>query len=233
MDGEQAEERVKRIKTKSCFCSWSGGKDSCLALYRARSTGKKVSFLLNMLTREGTRSRSHGLRKEILQAQSESLQIPLVTAATSWEDYEKNFIDLLRGLKESGISAGVFGDIDLEAHRQWEEKVCRAAGMEAVLPLWKTGRDELIREFLAAGFEAVLVAVREDVLDASFLGRKLTSGLAEEFKQKGIDASGENGEYHTVVIGGPGFGHRLKLEPGNQIHRHNHWVMDFKVSGGL
>lgn len=224
---------MKRIETKGCFCSWSGGKDSCLALYRARSAGMKVSFLLNMLTREGSRSRSHGLRKEILQAQSESLRIPLVTGATSWEDYEQKFIDLLRGLKDSGISAGVFGDIDLEAHRQWEEKVCRAAGMEAFLPLWKTPRDELIREFLTAGFEAVLVAVREDVLDSSLLGRSLTSELAEEFKQRGIDASGENGEYHTVVTGGPGFSHTLKLEPGKKIRRHNYWLMDFEVSGGL
>jgi len=195
-------------------CSWSGGKDSCLALYRALKAGARPAFLLTILQEDGTRSRSHGLEPGVLQAQALSLEIPLVTRNASWSDYEAVFSATLQELKAAGVKAGVFGDIDLEDHRLWEEKVCGAAGIEACLPLWKTPRQALLDEFLTCGFEALIVVVNGEKLAGAYLGRTLNRELLREFERLGIDPSGEEGEYHTVVTSGPIFSAPLRLEIG-------------------
>jgi diphthine-ammonia ligase len=207
-------------------CSWSGGKDSCLALYRAMQAGAEPSFLLAMLREDGTRSRSHGLRREVLQAQADRLGIPLVTKAASWADYESIFIAALQELEAAGVEAGVFGDIDIEEHRSWEEKVCAAAGLEAHLPLWQADRQALLGEFLMLGFEAVIVAVNGEKLDQAYLGRVLDLELVREFAELGIDPCGEEGEYHTVVVDGSIFARPVRLQLGDRVFRDGYGFLD-------
>lgn len=203
----------------SFVCSWSGGKDSCLALYRAVEAGAKPALLFTMLQESGERSRSHGLPLGVLQAQARSLGIPLITRAASWSEYEAVFMAALRGFRGMGIEAGVFGDIDIEDHRLWEEKVCQAAGIEAHLPLWKTPRLQLADEFLELGFEATVVATCDEKMGNRYLGARLTADLAREFAQIGIDPSGEEGEFHTVVTDGPIFAGSLQLSTGKRVLR--------------
>lgn len=210
-------------------CSWSGGKDSCLALYRAVIAGAEPQSLLSMLREDGQRSRSHGLPCEILQAQADSLGIPLVTKTASWPDYESVFIAALKELQASGVEAGVFGDIDIDDHRLWEEKVCAAAGIEAYLPLWKGSRLALLGEFLMLGFEATLVAVNGDKLDKAYLGRVIDPELVQEFASLGIDPSGEVGEYHTVVTNGPIFSEPVQLGMGERVLHDGYWFLDVRV----
>jgi uncharacterized protein (TIGR00290 family) len=212
-------------------CSWSGGKDSCLALYRAISAGARPAALLTMLDQSGARSRSHGLTVDVLHAQAASLGIPLITRAASWDEYEPAFIAALRELRETGIKAGVFGDIDLQAHREWEQKVCAAAGITAHLPLWQTPRQELLDEFLALGFEALVIVTKDDPLGGRYLGRALDAALIREFEREGIDLSGEAGEYHTVVTGGPTFAQALQLRAGERVSRSGYWLLDVQVVG--
>ncbi|MGD9100603.1 MAG: diphthine--ammonia ligase, partial [Anaerolineae bacterium] len=211
--------------------SWSGGKDSCLALYRAISAGARPAALLTILDQSGVRSRSHGLTVDVLRAQAAALGIPLVTRAASWGEYEPTFIAALRELRETGIKAGVFGDIDLEAHREWEQKVCAAAGITAHLPLWQTPRQALLDEFLALGFEAMVIVTKDDPLGDRYLGRALDAALIREFERVGIDLSGEAGEYHTVVTGGPTFAHALQFRAGERISRSGYWLLDVQVVG--
>src|SRR3954465_7019849 len=104
---------------RNLCCSWSGGKDSCLALYRALRGGRPLSCLVTMFTEDGERSRSHGLPKGVLEAQAASLGVPLLSAAASWDSYEAAFVELLRQAKASGAEAAVFGDIDIPGHREW------------------------------------------------------------------------------------------------------------------
>jgi diphthine-ammonia ligase len=210
-------------------CSWSGGKDSCLALYRAVTAGAEPRVLLSMLREDGARSRSHGLRREVLQAQADSLGVPLVTETASWSDYESVFIAALQALKAAGVAAGVFGDIDVEEHRLWEEKVCAAAGIEAYLPLWKASRLALLGEFLMLGFEATIVAVNSEKLDQTYLGRVIDLDLVREFAGLGIDPSGEEGEYHTVVTNGPIFSEPVRLETGEQTLHDGYWFLDMMI----
>jgi diphthine-ammonia ligase len=210
-------------------CSWSGGKDSCLALYRAVTAGAEPKVLLSMLRADGQRSRSHGLRREVLQAQADRLAIPLTAKAASWADYESVFIAALQELKARGIEAGVFGDIDVDDHRLWEEKVCTAAGIASFLPLWQTERLALLGEFLMLGFEAKIVAVNGEKLDKAYLGRVLDPDLVRAFAELGIDPSGEAGEYHTVVTGGPIFSGPVRLETGGRVFHDGYWFLDVSV----
>lgn len=186
---------------KKAFCSWSGGKDSCLALNRAIEEGYEIKHLITMFDESGERSRSHAVSREIMKAQAESLGIELVTPSASWQTYEEVFIESLRDLKEKGCDYGVFGDIDLQAHRDWEEKVCAEAEISAVLPLWNEKRLDLVNEFLNEGFRSVVICVNEKFLDESFCGRIFDEKFISDLPVN-VDACGENGEFHTFVFDG-------------------------------
>ena len=214
---------------KNFISSWSGGKDSCLAASRAMRSGGTLCGLLTMMIEGGERSRSHGLAKEVLRAQADALGVPLVMRATSWEEYEETFTNALRDFKGRGIDTVVFGDIDIERHRAWEETVCRRAHLEPLLPLWKGNRRDLLEEFLELRFQASIVAVREGVLNPRFLGRALTPDLVRELEEAGVDACGENGEYHTVVTSGPILSKSIRLVQGEHVLRNGCWFMDVSV----
>ena len=210
---------MKKENKYPFFASWSGGKDSCLALYYALKEGGQAEKLLTMLVDDGERSRSHGLSIELLKKQAEALSIPLITANTSWDNYEDNFKKLLEKLKKEGINTGVFGDIDLEEHREWVERVCSEKNLKAKLPLWKMGRREVMENFIKLGFEAEIIVVKEDKLAESFLGKKLTLDLMDELEKRDVDVCGENGEFHTVVLDGPIFSKKVEIERKNIVKR--------------
>jgi diphthine-ammonia ligase len=210
--------------------SWSGGKDSCYAMMQAIALGLEPAVLLNMMNENGLVSRSHAIPKEILKAQASVLGLPIVTKPASWNGYEEIFIAALHDLKSDfKIEAGVFGDIDLQAHREWEEKVCKAAGLEAVLPLWKRNRKELVLEMIASGIEA-FIASCNDVMGETYLGEKITTDLIERLEKIGVDACGENGEYHTLVVNTPLFKHKLNVDFGTKSHYKNYWFIEMYLA---
>jgi len=184
------------------FCSWSGGKDSMLALHRALTAGVEVGALLAMFEAGGARSRSHGLPPHLMQAQADALGIALVMRGAGWADYEAVFTEQLRAFAAQGCRHGVFGDIDLQAHRDWEERVCAAAGLSARLPLWQQGRRALVDELLALGYRARVVCVDARYLGAGYCGREFDAAFIADLPA-GVDACGENGEFHTFVFDGP------------------------------
>jgi uncharacterized protein (TIGR00290 family) len=191
------------------FASWSGGKDSALALYRARhlfnqQQGLNVTTLLTMLDETQERSRSHAVPLHVMQAQANALGLELITPSASWENYERVFTETLKDLKEQGFTTGVFGDIDLQAHRDWEEKVCAEAGLEPLLLLWHESREKLAREVLDLGFRTVVVCVNGRYLDETFCGREYDEAFLKDLPE-GVDACGENGEFHTFVYDRPIF----------------------------
>lgn len=214
-------------------CSWSGGKDSCLALHRALLAGDKLDCLVTMFTEGGERSRSHGLSRQVLEAHAAALEVPLLTSSASWADYEVGMVDVLRRARERGCTSAVFGDIDIERHRAWEENVCRQAGLTAQLPLWQTDRMALLEEWWSAGLEAVIVVARDGVVDRKYLGRVLDREVAEELTAAGVDACGENGEFHTIVTGGPIFRRPIEVAFGEQVLLSGCWFQDLRVNAAF
>ena len=191
--------------------SWSGGKDSCYAMMQAIKKGLTPKVLLNMMNENGKISRSHGLPLSILNQQAQKMQLPIETVPATWGDYEEKFITILKSLKAKyDLEAAVFGDIDLQAHRDWEEKVCQAASLKAVLPLWQQDRIALVNEMIENGIETMIVSCNT-IMGESYLGEILTKELALELLEKGIDPCGENGEFHTMVINCPLFSDKITL----------------------
>lgn len=192
----------------SAFFSWSGGKDSMLALHRALAAGHHVRALLAMFDETGERSRSHAIPPQLMQAQAAALGIPLVMRNAGWADYEAVFVDQLQAFTRQGFTTGLFGDIDLQPHRDWEEQVCTRAGLRAELPLWQEARRALVDELLALGYRTRVVCVDARFLDASFCGREFDAAFLADLPP-GVDACGENGEFHTFVFDGPRFAHAV------------------------
>lgn len=191
-------------RPRRAFVSFSGGKDSMLALHRAKDEGIQIVGVLCMLDETGERSRSHGVPRALVESQAASLGVECVLASASWSTYESVFIASLRDLRARGIDEMIFGDIDLDPHREWEEKVCESAGLRATLPLWRSRRADVVRDVLQLGYQSRIVCVNAKWLDESFAGRVFDAALVADLPD-GVDACGENGEFHTFVFGGPLF----------------------------
>jgi diphthine-ammonia ligase len=210
---------------KPFLSSWSGGKDSCFAFMKALELGMTPKMLLNMMNENGKISRSHGIPEMILHRQAGMLNLPITTVPTTWNDYELKFIGALKEIKEKEkVETAVFGDIDLQPHRDWEEKVCALVGIEAFLPLWQKDRKTLVLEMLQAGIKTAIVSCNE-VMGISFLGRIIDEELVEELESIGIDACGENGEYHTLVLNCPLFENEIMVEFGERVNHNNYWFI--------
>lgn len=213
------------------FVSWSGGKDSCLACYRAITSGMQVHYLLNMVTEDKQWSWSHGLSAEVLRLQAEALGIPLMQQRATRASYEAEFKNILLRFVGEGITSGVFGDIDFNEHRQWIERVCSAGGVTPHLPLWEEDQERLFREFIDLGFESVVVATKADLLGEEWLGRKTDLAFLGELKELGktkgitITPCGEAGEYHTYVINGPLFRRRIEIQEASKELKDGHWFL--------
>ena len=199
------------------IASFSGGKDSVLALYKAMKVGEAVGLIV-MLEEEGKRSRSHGMPPELICAQAESIGLPVYTAAASWADYEEVFLRLLADTKNQGAELLVTGDLDMPAHGCWHDKVTKLAGLKLGMPLWEMDHREAVEEFIHLGFVTILVTVNLSLgMREDDLGRTLTHEYVKELVARGIDPCGEGGEFHTTVIDGPLFKHPIPVRRGEII----------------
>jgi len=205
------------------LCSWSGGKDSCYALIKAKELGYTPKVLLNVLNEEGLISRSHGIPAEILHAQAKAADLPIHLISSSWQDYEPNFTSALTQLKaEYELHAAVFGDIDLQPHIDWEEKVCNNAGLQALLPIWQQNREALVMQMLKSGITTMIISCNEK-MGEGFLGKMLDEQLVQELKAIGIDVCGENGEFHTLVLDCALFSQPISVTIEAKLKHENYW----------
>lgn len=205
------------MKGKVFVASYSGGKDSVLAVHRAIEAGLAPLELITTYNTDIGRSWFHGLPREVLDSVARSTGIPVRLIRTLGEDYTANFETALREAAAKGAQVCVFGDIDIQGHRDWCTARCRAAGLEAVFPLWRQSRKALVYGFIAEGFGAVLTTVDKSRLPADFLGKPLTEETARRIEEAGADICGENGEYHTFVHSGPLFRERVDFSLGEAV----------------
>jgi uncharacterized protein (TIGR00290 family) len=204
------------------FC-WSGGKDSALALHRLRQQNEvRIAALLTTVTEGYDRISMHGVRRELLQRQAESLRLPLhevfIPPQCVNPIYEARMEEALLFFFEQGIRHVAFGDIFLEDLRLYREKNLARVAMRALFPIWKRDTRELIREFHAAHFRSVAVCIDSKVLDPSFAGRELDESFFVDLPP-GVDPCGENGEFHTFVYDGPIFSRPVGFTLGETVQR--------------
>ena len=210
--------------------SWSGGKDSAMAYYRAIQSGMTPKKLLTMFQEDETISKSHVLPFEVVQAQADLVGIPLIIRGAGWTDYEVKFIEAMDECRAEGITHGVFGDIDLVGHLEWVQKTCAKSEIVPIHPLWQEPRRSILEEMLKVGFEAVIVVINTQMMPSSYIGRTFTLELMNELEALGIDSCGENGEFHTIVINGPIFSSRVPVTFGDVRENENYVFLDVSLS---
>ncbi|MDX1429143.1 MAG: diphthine--ammonia ligase [Rhodothermales bacterium] len=196
----------------------SGGKDSTLALDRAQRAGMRVRVLANIYDHDSGRVRFHGVPRDLVIAQARALGLDPLTVATSPQNFETGFLDLLTRLVRLGITGVVFGNIHLEDVRAWYEDRVRNSGLDHIEPLWGEEPATLAREVVARGFRAVLVSGDLQLGAADLVGRELDYDLLDTLATRpDVDPCGEHGEFHTFVYDGPNFCTPVAFERGELI----------------
>ncbi len=193
--------------------SFSGGKDSTLAIHKAMQTGQALG-LISMFNEDG-RSGAHGLSQDFIRKQAEAMGLPIRFGHASWEGYEEVFTGLLREYQSLGAEALVTGDLDVPEENCWHERVSGNAGLDFYAPLWRMDHVEEAREFVKEGFSAVVVCVNTKMgMTVNDLGRIFDGTYLEELLARGIDPSAEAGEFHTAAVDGPSFHTPVPYRPG-------------------
>jgi uncharacterized protein (TIGR00290 family) len=211
--------------------SWSGGKDSALALSEILGRRQyQVEALLTTVTRDYDRISMHGVRRALLERQAHSLGFPLeevwIPKQASNETYEANMGRVLERYASQGVSSVVFGDIFLEDLRKYREKKLAQVGMKGIFPLWKRDTRELIQLFLSRGFQAITTCVDGQALDRAFVGRVIDKRFLSELPEA-VDPCGENGEYHSFVFEGPILREKVPYTVGEIVLREDRfWYCD-------
>jgi uncharacterized protein (TIGR00290 family) len=192
----------------SVVLSWSGGKDSALALWTLREEGTEPAALLTTINEDYGRISIHGVRRRLLHAQAAAVGLPLVEVGIPTECpnelYEERMAAALAAPPLAEVETFAFADLFLADIRAYREERLKAAGRAPIFPLWDRDTAVLAREFIAAGFGATLVVVDTEQLDASFVGRRFDAELLDDLPAA-VDPCGENGEFHTFVDAGPVF----------------------------
>lgn len=197
---------------------WSGGKDSALALQRARAAGLEIGCLVNFHDPSTRRVRFHATRVELIAAQAAAAELPLRSLAAEWDHFDAALRTELEDLRAGGYAGVVLGDIHLADVRAWYEERVRAAGLEHVEPLWLEDASLLLAEFVESGGRAVVTCCQKSSLDDSWLGRLIDESFPADVATTGIDPCGERGEYHSFAFAGPAFEHPVAWQPGERRH---------------
>ncbi len=211
--------------------TWSGGKDSALALYKIQTSGNcQVEALLTTVTSGYDRVSMHGVRRSLLRMQAAALDIPLteveITQKADNTEYEVQMKEALLRYKQLGIRQVAFGDLFLEDVCRYRTENLARVDMTAFFPLWGRPTASLADQFITAGFKAIVTCVDREVLDKSFVGREYDESFLNDLPQH-VDPCGETGEFHTFVYDGPNFSRSVPVVRGEIVLRDERfWYCD-------
>lgn len=208
---------------KKVLFNWSSGKDSSLALFKLLQNKEyQIDYLFTSVSEKYNRISMHGVRKELLIQQAESIGIPLkilsLPEMPSMESYNEAMKNALLPIVNEGIMHSAFGDIFLEDLKKYREEKLAEVGLKGIFPLWKIDTKELITEFLDLGFKTIVTCVNSEYLDESFVGRVIDKQFIKDLPEN-VDVCGENGEFHTFTFDGPIFKNPIKFEIGEKVYR--------------
>jgi uncharacterized protein (TIGR00290 family) len=214
--------RTRAIK-EPVVLSWSGGKDSAMAAYHLLASQKyEIAALLTTVTEEYDRISVHGVRRDLLERQADSLGIPLrkvmIPKDCPNEVYEARMHAALGELSSHGITKIAFGDLFLQDVKQYRDERLAQVHMTGLYPIWMRDTEELVRTFIGLGFKGILACVDTHAIDASFAGREIDHQLLRDLPAS-ADPCGEYGEYHSFVYAGPIFRKSIACTAGERVMR--------------
>jgi len=206
------------------LASWSGGKDSCFASYLAIRKGLNISGLVHF----DRPNNLHGVDPGMIRLQAELAGIPFIQKRVMAEDFEPEFKRTVGELAVKGAQGMVFGDIYLEPHKEWVDRVCGELGILPFEPLWGMKTEDIIRDFIDCGFETIVASGDQKLIDKKYIGRKMDQDFIEYLRSKKLDVCGESGEFHTFVTSGPLFRGKINITDADVISRDGFWFLDIK-----
>lgn len=215
-------ERHNTNRIKAVF-NWSGGKDSAHALLRAQQSDMyEIVALLTTVNRSTHRSTMHGIPLPLLQAQADSIGIPLyvvdLTPKGNMEDYDAAILRAVEHFKTQGVTHFIFGDIFLHDVRKYREQQLAPHNIKVVEPLWGKTSDEMMNDFLTSGLRTIIVTTMDDGLGSSAIGHEIDRTFIDSLPKE-VDPNGENGEYHTFCYDGPIFRHPVPFRLGKPFQQ--------------
>lgn len=209
---------------KNAVVSWTGGKDGCLSCYKAMNDGCNITHLLHFTNQKKTGS--HELNPALIRAQAQALGLPLLQK--DFHSYEEEFKKAVRELQSQGerIDAAVFGHI--ETHKPLVDRICSDLDIDLLLPVWKQNSEKIVNEIIDAGFEAIVVSVKEGLLGKEWLGRRIDNEFIRDLREAGssIDPCGENGEFHSFVADGPIFKKKIVITGSDPVCKDGYWLLN-------
>ena len=214
-------------------CSFSGGKDSAIALAMAMEKGK-AKGLVHWYDGEKNTSIFHSQDFSIINCQAQHIGLPLIVVHyTPW----KHRLQLLRTyqeMKKKGEKSIVFGDINICDSVKIQSILCEEAGLIPRYPLWNKDYDWMFTEMQKRKIKAIITRVNTSMLEARWLGQTFNENVYQQFKNLAIDSFGERGEYHTTVVNADFFlkeieftfyedriGNKLQLKLSSHYHEKN------------
>ena len=212
----------------------SGGKDSVLALDRARRDGVEVRYAATLYDRNSDRVRFHGVRRSLIQIQAAALGLELVAVPTTQQDFERDFSTTLDQLRARGVEGVVFGNVHLADVRKWYEDRTAARGLAHLEPLWGTPAIEVAWEVVERGYRPIITSVDPQRGAAPYLGREFDADVVTALgTMDDIDPCGESGEFHTFVFEGPELRDAVVYSRGETLDVDDHRVIDLVPSGSV
>jgi diphthine-ammonia ligase len=215
--------------------SWSGGKDACYALHKLHQAGIKVACLLTTIPKELNATFGHGEKRETIEAQGAALGIPVEWITCTFSTYGEDFVNVLKTVKEKYHIDGIaYGDLYLDEHRDWGEKIAETVEIEALYPLWIEESDstEALARFVTSGYQAKVIRAQSSIFNKSWAGRVVDQQFYNDIRKLDICPMGEKGEYHTFVYDGPLFQKKIVFNEGQIEDLETTWRLhleDIKV----
>jgi len=210
--------------------SWSGGKDSSLALYEIQQKDEyEVVSLLTTVSEHYQRISHHGVRVKLLEQQASAIGIDLhilyLPQTCTNDIYERQMKKVMLEYLDKGIRTVAFGDIFLEDLRTYREEKLSLVDMKAIFPIWKRDTTKLVNTFIDLGFKSYISCIDAEKLDPSFAGRLIDESFLHDLPD-GVDPCGENGEFHSFVFDGPIFNRHVPVSVGEIVQRDKRYFAD-------
>ena len=217
------------------WIAWSSGKDAAWALHVVRQTGDiEIIGLLTTITEPFGRVSMHGVREELLAAQTKAVGLPVhrvsIPNPCPQDAYDAAMRRVLQDAKAEGITHVVFGDVFLADVRAYREARLAEAGLAAHFPLWMRDTAALAREMIEGGLHATVTCLDPKKMPRELAGCRFDEALLARLPD-GVDPCGENGEFHTFAWDGPMFDKSIEVKVGRTVERDGFVFTDVLPAG--